>query len=260
MQVGVEKQGILSGATILGKNQVEFNFINRDTPWQIYFIINISNKQVFVNFIFYHSSPHEEYFSCDTVLFGHWVFGTTWTVAHLAPLSVRFLRQEYWSGLPFPSPGDLPDPRIKPKYPVFIGGFFTAEPPEKPTVKQLPAVFCRFRALNWGVWTVLMYFIYWATKKIGILSIEEHLFLVNVHIKGKIWLISSSCCKGIVQSIIDKVCPQSSYFMHMNTHRCVCVYVCVLLNRLDLKKKSLIVDFPIFFSDERKYSPKCDQN
>ena len=37
-----------------------------------------------------------------------------WTVAHQCPLSMGFSRQEYWSGLPFPSPGDLPDPRIKP--------------------------------------------------------------------------------------------------------------------------------------------------
>ena len=37
-------------------------------------------------------------------------FATPWTTAHQAPLTVRFSRQEYWSGLPFPSPGDLPDP------------------------------------------------------------------------------------------------------------------------------------------------------
>ena len=40
-----------------------------------------------------------------------------------------FSRQEYWSGLPFPSPGDLPDPGIEPASPALIGGFFTAEPP-----------------------------------------------------------------------------------------------------------------------------------
>ena len=39
---------------------------------------------------------------------------TTWTVAYQAPLSMGFSRQEYWSGLPFPSPGDLPDPGIEP--------------------------------------------------------------------------------------------------------------------------------------------------
>ena len=41
------------------------------------------------------------------------LFATPWTVAHQAPLSMAFSRQEYWSGLPFPSPGDLPDPGIK---------------------------------------------------------------------------------------------------------------------------------------------------
>ena len=40
------------------------------------------------------------------------LFATPWTVAHQAPPSMEFSRQEYWSGLPFPSPGDLPDPRI----------------------------------------------------------------------------------------------------------------------------------------------------
>ena len=45
-------------------------------------------------------------------------FVTLWTIAHQAPLSMGFPRQEYWSGLPFPSPGDLPDPGIKPMCPA----------------------------------------------------------------------------------------------------------------------------------------------
>ena len=59
-------------------------------------------------------------------------FVMLWTVASQAPLSMGFPRKEYWSGLPIPSPGDLPDPRIKPKSPVLAGGFFTTEPPGKP--------------------------------------------------------------------------------------------------------------------------------
>ena len=47
-------------------------------------------------------------------------FATLWTVAHQAPLSIGFLRQEYWSGLPFFSPRDLPDPGIKPRSPVSL--------------------------------------------------------------------------------------------------------------------------------------------
>ena len=54
------------------------------------------------------------------------------TVAHQSPLSVEFSRQEYCSGLPFPSPGDLPDPGIKPASPALAGRFFTTEPPGKP--------------------------------------------------------------------------------------------------------------------------------
>ena len=56
------------------------------------------------------------------------LFATPWTVARQAPLSMGFSRQEYWSGLPFPSPGDLPDPGIKPvslASPVLAGRFFT---------------------------------------------------------------------------------------------------------------------------------------
>ena len=55
-----------------------------------------------------------------------------WTVARQAPLSMGFLRQEYWSGLPFPSAGNLPNPRIEPASPALAGRFFTTEPPAIP--------------------------------------------------------------------------------------------------------------------------------
>ena len=54
-------------------------------------------------------------------------------VAHQAPLSEELSRQEYWSGLPFPSPEELPDPEIKSGSPALAGEFFTTEPPGKPT-------------------------------------------------------------------------------------------------------------------------------
>ena len=53
---------------------------------------------------------------------------TPWTVACQAPLSMGFSRQEYWSGLPFPSPGDLPDLVIELVSPALASGFFTVEP------------------------------------------------------------------------------------------------------------------------------------
>ena len=64
-------------------------------------------------------------------------FATPWTVAHQAHLSTGFSRQEYWSGLPFPSPGDLPDPGVEPMSPVLAGRFFTSGPPGKPMDKEL---------------------------------------------------------------------------------------------------------------------------
>ena len=51
------------------------------------------------------------------------------SIAHQAPLSIGFRRQEYLSGLPFPSPGDLPDPGIEPTSPALAGGFFTIQLP-----------------------------------------------------------------------------------------------------------------------------------
>ena len=60
---------------------------------------------------------------------------TPWTVAHQAPLSLGFPRQEYWSRLPFPPSGDLPNPGIKPvslAFPTLAGGFFTTVPPGNP--------------------------------------------------------------------------------------------------------------------------------
>ena len=65
---------------------------------------------------------HAKFFTCVQLV------ATPWTVAHQAPLSMGFSRQEYCSGLPCPPPGDLPDPGIKPKSltsPALAGGFFT---------------------------------------------------------------------------------------------------------------------------------------
>ena len=69
-----------------------------------------------------------------------------WTVALQAPLSKGFSRPEYWSGLPFLPPRDLPDPGIQPKSlmsPALAGGFFTAEPPGKPPLEWVAILFSR---------------------------------------------------------------------------------------------------------------------
>ena len=69
------------------------------------------------------------------------LFATPWTGAHQAPLSMGFSRQEYWSGLLYPPPGDLPDPGIKPRSPAspeLTGGFLTTSAPGKPDVFSGP--------------------------------------------------------------------------------------------------------------------------
>ena len=59
------------------------------------------------------------------------LFATPWTIAHQAPPSMGFSRQEYWSGLPFPSPGDLPNPGVKPGSPALQTDALPSEPPVK---------------------------------------------------------------------------------------------------------------------------------
>ena len=59
------------------------------------------------------------------------LFATPWAVACQVPLSIGFPRQEYWSGLPFLPPGDLPRAGIEPVSPALAGGFFTTELPGK---------------------------------------------------------------------------------------------------------------------------------
>ena len=63
-----------------------------------------------------------------------WIFATLWTVGHQVPPSVGFPRQEYWSGLPFPSSGYLPDPGIEPESPTLRADTLTSEPPGKPNM------------------------------------------------------------------------------------------------------------------------------
>ena len=75
---------------------------------------------------------------------------TPWTVAYQAPLSMGFSRQEYWSELPFPSPGDLPDPRIKPRSPALQTDALPSKPPGKRDYKE------SWASKNWCFWTVVL--------------------------------------------------------------------------------------------------------
>ena len=71
-------------------------------------------------------------------------FATLWTVGLQVPLSMEFSRQEYWSGLPFPSPGDLPDPGIEPGSPALWADALLSEPPGK----SLPSVLTELHLLR----------------------------------------------------------------------------------------------------------------
>ena len=68
------------------------------------------------------------------------LFATQWTIAHQAPSSMGVSRQEYWSGLPFPSPRDLPDPGIEPRSPSLQADALTSEPPGKLYIKTVDYV------------------------------------------------------------------------------------------------------------------------
>ena len=90
--------------------------------------------------IFLSSSPFTDMHTHLFMLSHVQLFATPWTVARQAPPSMGFPRQEYWRGLPFPPPGDLPNPGIKPVSPALAGGFFTTEPPEKPLLSHFSHV------------------------------------------------------------------------------------------------------------------------
>ena len=86
---------------------------------------------------------------------------TLWAVACQAPLSMEFSRQEHWSGLPFPPPGDLPGPGIEPTAsvaPALAGGFFTTAPPGSPQMqykqKQMNITICQMSNIItlWWQW------------------------------------------------------------------------------------------------------------
>ena len=87
-----------------------------------------------------------------------WLFETPRTVAHQAPLSTEFSRQEYWSRLPCPFPGDLSDPGVKlmslPS-PALAGGFFTNESPGKPFFLPMNSQLLQLEKLLFIYWLIL---------------------------------------------------------------------------------------------------------
>ena len=106
---------------------------------------------LYINYIsvkYIYTYVHAQLLSCVQL------FVTPQTEAHQAALSMGFPKQEYWSGLPFPSPGDLPDPRIELASSALTGRFFTAEPLGKEiriytNFKRMYILNCLIRAILW---------------------------------------------------------------------------------------------------------------
>ena len=94
------------------------NNIDRDVIYTRYYVRCV----IFI--IFFSVSPCV---SCSVIP----LFATPWTIAHQGPLSMKFFGLEYWSGLPFPSPEDLPDPGMKPRSPALQADALPSEPPGK---------------------------------------------------------------------------------------------------------------------------------
>ena len=91
---------------------------------KIFGIVNKAVVNVFLELAYFFYNPVKvKSLSCVQL------FATPWTLAHQAPSSMVFSRQEYWSGLPFPSPRDLPNPGIKPQSPALQADALPAEPP-----------------------------------------------------------------------------------------------------------------------------------
>ena len=81
------------------------------------------------------------------------LFATPWTIAYQAPLSMEFSRQEYWSGLPFPSPGDLPEPGNEPRSSALQADTLPSEPPGKPNRHLTSEII-----VKWRWWWVLSHY------------------------------------------------------------------------------------------------------
>ena len=119
-----------------------------------------------------------------------------WTIAHQAPLSMWFPMKEYWSGLPFPSPEDLPNSGIKHTSPASAGGLFTTGPPGKTKKKCQHSLVCCLKCFFQVFNMEKLIYKTWLC-----LALDKPLSLLSFHFliyKNRAWsiylLISSHCC------------------------------------------------------------------
>ena len=186
---------------------------------------------------------------CVQLLSHIWLFATPWTVSHQASLSMGFPRQECWSRFPFPSPGDLPDPRTEPTSLAFLaraGRFFIAEPPWKPCY---PSIFM----YNW--FTMLFNFRCAAVIPLYIYTIFLCsfllLFITGYWISFPVLYSRTSLFTHLIYNGLHLLIPNShtispqppcllaatSLFSHLLV--CFCFYVSILNYKLEESELSI---------------------
>ena len=130
-----------------------------------------------------------------------WLFANPWTVAHQAPPSMGFSRQEYWSGLLFPSPGDLTDPGIKLRSPSLQADSLPAEPAGKPGDFKPGQIYCltlNFKNVLPHFKTTQMYWVPVAFPKFwGGLRRETAIFIVGIQGRRKCQQMYKQSCKSL---------------------------------------------------------------
>ena len=135
------------------------------------------------------------------------IFATPWAVASQALPSMGFSRQEYWSGLPFPSPGNLPNPGIKSWSPTLQADSFPSEPPGKPDVKFCQAKNCKFWVMIGAIWILQL-----ELQGAGVCQVQqtknERCHIASLHYwrhsneRCLIWrVICSKCVKTVFYTI-----------------------------------------------------------
>ena len=126
------------------------------------------------------------------------LLATLWTVAHQAPLTVGFSRQEYWSGLPFPPPGDLPDAETEPTSPTLTGRFFSTEPPGSLSLSYMAFIMLRHVSPtpfveNYYKWMLSF------VKCFFCICWDDHIFILHFNLVYHIdlWMLKYSCIPGV---------------------------------------------------------------
>ena len=148
------------------------------------------------------------------------LFSAPWTVACQAPPFMGFSRQEYQSGLPFPSPGDLPNPGIKPRSPAPQADSLPSEPPGKP-----PDQGANPRPPAWGVWSLS----HRSTEKSLLCYFLIYHFLFSSFVPVDQVTIKLPCSYSVkLCSLTYPLCyPYQIYYYVLYMCVCVCVCVCV---------------------------------